>query len=59
MVVAVSLTRMTPNGKNDSQIGHILIDRRLHSTVLDVRYLKGADCNTDHYLTYSMEQSPS
>jgi len=50
MVIAVSVTRMTPDGKNDNQIGQILIDRRLHSSVFDVRYLKGADCNTDHYL---------
>jgi hypothetical protein len=27
-----------------------LIDRRRHSNVLDVRSLRVADCDTDHYL---------
>jgi hypothetical protein len=27
-----------------------LIDRRRHSIILDVRYFRGADCDTDHYL---------
>jgi hypothetical protein len=27
-----------------------LIDRRRHSTILDVRSFRGADCDTDHYL---------
>jgi len=40
----------SPDGKTHSQIDHILIDRRRHWSVLDVRSLKGADCDTDHYL---------
>jgi hypothetical protein len=29
---------------------HILIDRRWHSSILDVQSFRGADCDTDHYL---------
>jgi hypothetical protein len=27
-----------------------LIDRRRHSSILDVRSFRAVDCNTDHYL---------
>jgi hypothetical protein len=39
-----------PEGNTHNQIDHILIDRRWHSSILDVRYFRGADCDTDYYL---------
>jgi hypothetical protein len=33
-----------------SQINHVLIEKRRHSNILDVRFFRGADCDTDHYL---------
>jgi endonuclease/exonuclease/phosphatase family metal-dependent hydrolase len=38
------------DGKPHNHIDHILVDRRRHSTVLDVRSFRAADCDTDHYL---------
>jgi hypothetical protein len=36
-------------GKHN-QIGHILIDRQRHSSVLDVQSFRAADCDSDYYL---------
>jgi len=43
-------TWASPDGKTHNQIDHVLIDRRWHSSVLDVRGFRGDDCDTDHYL---------
>jgi endonuclease/exonuclease/phosphatase family metal-dependent hydrolase len=43
-------TWMSPDGKTHNQIDDILVDRRRHSNVLDVRSLRAADCDSDHYL---------
>jgi len=43
-------TWTSPDGKTHNQIDHVLLDRRWHSNVLDVRSFRGADCDTDHYL---------
>jgi hypothetical protein len=33
-----------------NQIDRFLVDRRRHSSVLDVRSFRAVDCDTDHYL---------
>jgi hypothetical protein len=43
-------TWISPDGKTDNQIDHVLIDKRWHSSVLDVQACRGADCDTDHYV---------
>jgi endonuclease/exonuclease/phosphatase family metal-dependent hydrolase len=43
-------TWTSPEGKNHNQVDHILVDRRKHSNVLDVRSFRAADCDSDHYL---------
>jgi hypothetical protein len=43
-------TLTSPDEKTHNQIVHILIDRRWHPSILDVRIFSGGDFNTDHYL---------
>jgi hypothetical protein len=43
-------TWTSPDGKTHNQIDHILVDRRRHSSVLDVRTFRAADCDSGHYL---------
>jgi exonuclease III len=41
-------TWTSPNRKTRNHIHHILINRRRHSSVLDVRSFRAADCDTHH-----------
>jgi endonuclease/exonuclease/phosphatase family metal-dependent hydrolase len=43
-------TWTSPDGKTHNQIDHVFTDRKWHSSILDVRSFRGADCDTDHYL---------
>jgi hypothetical protein len=43
-------TLPSPEGNTHNQIVHVLLDRRQHSSILDVQCFRGADCDTDHYL---------
>jgi hypothetical protein len=40
----------SPDGRTHNEIDYILIDRRRHSSILDVRSSRTADCDTDHYM---------
>jgi len=40
----------SPDGKTDKHIDHILIDRRWHSNILDVRSFRVPDCNSNQSL---------
>jgi hypothetical protein len=37
-------------GKMYNHIDHILIDSGRHSSILDAKFVRCADCDTDHYL---------
>jgi hypothetical protein len=43
-------TWTSPDGVTHDQIDNVLIDKRRHSNILDVRSFRAADCGTDHYL---------
>jgi hypothetical protein len=49
-------TWTSPDGKIHIQIDHILTGRKRHSSILDVRSFRGADCDNDRYLVEEEEQ---
>jgi hypothetical protein len=50
-----NFTWTSPDGKTHNQIDHVLIDRRRHSSILDVGSFSAADCDTDHYLAVAKD----
>jgi len=50
IIIIIIITWTTPDGKTHNQSEHILIDRRWHSCMLDVRSFRGADFDIDHSL---------
>jgi hypothetical protein len=49
-LVAYFATSKNLCGKTHNKIDHILTDRQRHLSVLDVRSIRAADCDKDHYL---------
>ena len=49
-------TWISPDGKTHNQIDHILIDRRRHSSILDVRSFRGTECDPHHYLVAKVRE---
>jgi hypothetical protein len=43
-------TWTSPEGKTHNQTDHVLLDRKRHSSILNVRSFRAADCDIDHYL---------
>jgi endonuclease/exonuclease/phosphatase family metal-dependent hydrolase len=48
------VTWTSPGGRTHNQIDHILIDRRRHSSILDIRSFRAADYDTGHYLVVTI-----
>jgi hypothetical protein len=46
-------TWTSPDEKTNNQIDHIWIDRKWHSSILDVQSCRVPDCDTDYYLVFA------
>ena len=40
----------SPDGKTVNQIGHVLVNGRVRTSILDTRVIRGEDVHCDHYL---------
>jgi hypothetical protein len=40
----------SPDGKMKHQINHVLIDKRWHSSIVEVKSFRGTDSDTHYYL---------
>jgi hypothetical protein len=43
-------TRKSPDGRTRDQIDRTLLDRRWHSSILDIGFVRGGNRYGDHYL---------
>jgi len=41
------------DGKTENKIDHIMIDRRRYFSILDIRFIREIDCDTDHYAAFT------
>ena len=46
-------TWTSPDGITQNQIDLVLADKRRQSSIIDIRSLRVADCDTDHYLVFA------
>ena len=47
-------TWLSPGGQTTNHIDHILIDRRQHTSITNVRIYRGANYDSGHYLVKGM-----
>ncbi|VVC46374.1 Endonuclease/exonuclease/phosphatase [Cinara cedri] len=43
-------TLKSPDGNHTNQIDHVLVNDRFKNSITDVKTMRGADCDSDHYL---------
>lgn len=43
-------TRRSPDGRYTNKIDHVLINLRFSNYIQDIRMVRGANCDSDHYL---------
>ncbi|PSN37502.1 hypothetical protein C0J52_26535 [Blattella germanica] len=48
-------TWTSPDGQTRNLIDHVLVDKRWHSSIIDIRSVRGLDCNSDHHLVRKFE----